>query len=69
MDWAKFAGENPVTAIIIVYLLCQAIAAPFRFGYLAYKHLQRHKNIAACGWPPEYLDADGDIHRPEKEEE
>ena len=34
---------------------------------LIVKRVTRSINISRHGWPPPYLDSDGDIHRPETE--
>lgn len=55
-DFYKFAIDQPyVVAFLafLVYLLCCAAARCFRF-YL------RYLNIHHQGWPPNYLNADGD---------
>lgn len=56
MNIWQFAAENPITAIVLAYLA----GCPFRYGFRAYNRYCRTKNITAQGWPPEYLDADGD---------
>ena len=53
-----FMGEHPVAAFFIAWLAAWAVVSPFRFWF-------RSRNIQAHGWPPDHLDADGDIHRPE----
>lgn len=59
-----FANNNPLTALILAYL----IGAPVRYAYRAYKMQLRAKNIALHGWPTAPMDADGDIVYPDKEE-
>ena len=34
---------------------------------IAWNRFMRHLNIRAAGWPPAYLDADGDQHTPREE--
>jgi hypothetical protein len=55
-----FASQNPGTAFLICWVLAWAAVQPFAYGFKAYNRHIRGKNIAAHGWPPEYLDADGD---------
>jgi len=61
MNIWEFASNSPITALILAYLLM----APVRYGFRAYNNRLRHKNILAHGWPPQPLDADGDVHLPD----
>lgn len=65
MNVWEFAAQNPLTAMILAYILM----APVRYGFRAFNRYLRHKNILAHGWPEAPLDADGDVVYPEKEEE
>lgn len=63
----QFIGENPLTAILLIYFGYLVAALPFR----AFKLLIRHLNIRKQGWPPPHCDADGDLYfeEPEQTEE
>lgn len=61
MNAWEFASKDPITAIILAYLLM----APIRYAYRAYNRRLRHKNILAHGWPSAPMDADGDLIYPE----
>ena len=51
-EFYSFAGEHPWLVFGLAFLL---IHYPFKF----YNRWMRHKNIAASGWPPAHVDADG----------
>lgn len=46
-----------ILALVLVLLVFQLLMTPFR----VVNRWLRHKNIVARGWPPEHLDADGDV--------
>lgn len=50
-----------VAAIILSLLVSDALLALFALLTKAYNRRLRSKNIAAKGWPPPHLDADGDF--------
>ena len=50
----QFMSDNPILTFFIVYMLTTTI---FRIC----NRLIRSRNIKNKGWPPEYLDADGDF--------
>jgi hypothetical protein len=68
MGFWQFWHEHPVLAFFALcaayYTLKWIVRTPFHM----WNRLMRHKNIAAQGWPPPHLDADGDF-KPELEEE
>ena len=53
-----FANQSPILAFFIAWIAAWAFVAPFRLYF-------RSRNIQTRGWPPDYLDADGDTHRPD----
>lgn len=57
----EFMKTEPLVGLIALIVICYAITRPFRYAFEAYNRKLRSKNIAAHGWPPEYLDADGDF--------
>lgn len=68
MKWFfELATQDVFHAIfcgLVIYL-------PFRYAFKFYNRWIRHKNIAAHGYPPPHLDADGDFKpdpEPEKKE-
>lgn len=63
MNIWEFAAGNPITALILAYLLM----APVRYAYRAYNRHLRHKNILAHGWPTAPIDADGDVVYPDND--
>lgn len=54
----QFMSEHPTAAFFIAWVLAWAFVSPFRLYF-------RSRNIQAQGWPPDHLDADGDMHRRE----
>jgi len=54
----EFANNHPFWAFCIIALTLHAVTLPFRL-------FVRHLNIRKAGWPPEWCDADGDIHHKE----
>lgn len=65
MGFFDFANGNPFTAFLMIWAAACVLIAPFKYGYRAYARRLRAQNIAAKGWPPPPLDADGDVVYPE----
>lgn len=63
-EFWEFAMKWPLAVVVVVIAAAWAVTRPFRYAFLAYNRRLRSKNIAAHGWPPVYLDADGDTHHP-----
>lgn len=61
----EVVDAHPFLTFCVVYMMLKFLEWPFRLVNRTIRHL----NIRKAGWPPEYLDADGDIHRKEEEEE
>lgn len=65
-EFFDFGRDQPWLAFFLIcasyYLLKFVITTPMRM----LNRWCRHKNIAAKGWPPPHLDADGDW-KPESE--
>jgi hypothetical protein len=53
----QFMGDHPLLTVALAYLAYQAVTWPFRLV----NRWIRHRNIAAAGWAPFHLDADGDV--------
>lgn len=68
MNIWQFCDKNPFLALALFFLAACAAEAPFKFGFRAWKMSCRSRNIAAQGWPPAHLDADGDF-RPETDDD
>ena len=49
-------------------LLGSVMLAPLHTIFLCWNRWLRSCNVHACGWPPPYLDADGDF-KPEKSDD
>lgn len=60
-EFFRFAGDHPLLTIILALIACSAVVAPFKYAFYAYNRNRRSLNIAAQGWPPSHLDADGDF--------
>ena len=60
-DLFQFASENPWLAFFLALIVSSTIVAPFKIAFQAYNRKLRSMNIAAHGWPPAHLDADGDF--------
>ena len=75
-DFFRFAGEHPFLTFCLAWgvwpvchMLQAILTAPFRYPYLAYKRHLRSQDIRAHGWPSApFMDADGDIIHPPKEQ-
>ena len=59
-EFYTFAGEHPWLTFFLACIGASVVIAPFRFLWSAWNRYLRSKNIAARGWPPAHLDADGD---------
>lgn len=57
-----FMGEQVFLAFFMICSTYYLLRAVF---YLVPNRIIRHLNIRARGWPPEYLDADGDFKEKE----
>jgi hypothetical protein len=57
MTFWDFANQHWLVALLMVWCVAYAATTPFRLYF-------RSRNIRAAGWPPAYLDADGDRHDP-----
>lgn len=57
MNIWQFMADNPVTTVFLVIILAMCFKTPF----WAFNRYLRSRNIAARGWPPAHLDADGDF--------
>lgn len=53
-----FADRNPWTAFFLACIFAWMVVTPIRLYF-------RSRNIAASGWPPVHLDADGDTQLPD----
>ncbi len=56
-DFLAFSGQHPFLAIAFAWLAFHVATWPFRL----INRVIRHRNIVARGWPPDHLDADGDV--------
>lgn len=56
MNGWQFMGEHPFLTFFLALIAANLLAWPFRL----INRWIRHRNIAKAGWPPNYLDADGD---------
>ena len=63
-----FASGSPwlafFLACLVLWFVAQLLLAPFNLVFRCWNRWLRSRNIAARGWPPAHLDADGDF-RPE----
>lgn len=57
----KFSEDHPFLAFFVILVVGQICSLPFRL----INRVIRHKNIKLHGWPPPYLDADGDLKEDE----
>jgi hypothetical protein len=67
-DFWTFASNNPLTALLIVWIVMYAATRPFKYAMRAYIRRLRSRDIQAHGWPRIPMDADGDIVYPDKDE-
>jgi len=58
LDLIQFVDTNPFVSVVIVVCLYFLLKLPFRMI-----------NILVRGWPPEHLDADGDVHHKNEDNE
>lgn len=61
-DFYQFASQHPFLAFCMICAVYYTIKLPFQL----FIYCLRSRNIRAHGWPPVPMDADGDIHHPEK---
>lgn len=62
----EFLFEHPIVSLFALALIFHAInVIVINAITLPIFRLMRHLNIRARGWPPDYLDADGDWIKPE----
>lgn len=61
----EFAGNHWFMALLMFAIACQAAVAVVSGLINLLNRVIRHMNIRKHGWPPDYLDADGDLKRPE----
>ena len=66
-EFYAFAAEHPWLALFLMICVLNGFAVPFKFAGFFWNRYLRSKNIAARGWPPAHLDADGDF-KPEQAE-
>jgi hypothetical protein len=57
----NFADHRPVLFFFSLLICAWVAIAPFRYAFKMYNRHIRARNIAARGWPPPSLDADGDV--------
>ena len=55
-----FMDKHWFVTVILSLIGASTIAFPFRCVAIMYSRMLRSRNIAARGWPPAHLDADGD---------
>lgn len=65
-----FASGSPWLAFFLAWLVLWFVArlllAPFNLVFRCWSRWLRSRNIAARGWPPAHLDADGDFKPEDK---
>ena len=64
LDIIQYIGSDPLK--ILAFLIFWSI--PFGAIVKIVRLLIRHANISKHGWPPSYIDADGDLHKNDKDE-
>lgn len=72
----EFAGDHPFLTWLMawgIWPVCWTVQAvlvsPFRIAHSAYRRKLRSRDIQAHGWPTaRFMDADGNIVHPPKEE-
>jgi hypothetical protein len=62
----SFAAASPWLAFGLSALAVYVLCLPFGFAFRCWNRYLRSRNIAARGWPPEHLDADGDPREPDR---
>lgn len=60
-DFYKFASESPWLTFFLFWISAWIVSLPFTVIFRSWNRYLRSKNIRERGWPPEYLDADGDF--------
>jgi hypothetical protein len=63
MNAWEFMGEHPILTFFLATIVAHMFTHPFKL----INRWIRHRNIAIAGWPPDHLDADGDVHRKESD--
>lgn len=56
-----FATQNPGTTLLMAFLAVTVVSGTVHRLFTLANRWIRHRNILAHGWPPPYLDADGDV--------
>ena len=54
MNAFEFMSKSPILTFFLAWFLADTVCR-------VYKLSMRHMNIRKHGWPPEHLDADGDL--------
>lgn len=65
----EFAKDSPYLFFFGFWIAAWAITAPITYGFYAYKHTLRSRNITAHGWPTAPINADGDVVYPDAGED
>lgn len=55
-DMYRFMGDHPWLTFFLAVIVAEVAIYPLKLV----NRWIRHRNIVAAGWPPIYLDADGD---------
>lgn len=66
MSFWEFANNSPWLTFFLALIAGGVLRAPFHMVTRMTTRITRSRNIAARGWPPAHLDADGDW-KPEPE--
>lgn len=70
IEFFKLANQNPWFVFFTFWVFAWMVVQPFRYAYLAYNRMLRSRNIKIHGWPTnEYMDADGDLVYPDKDDD
>jgi hypothetical protein len=56
MNFWEFLSDSPFLSFFLFAILCQLVISLYKIPF-------RHMNIKHSGWPPEHLDADGDLKK------
>ena len=59
--WDFANNDHAFAAVAIVLIVAVGITSIASWPFRLVNRWIRHQNIKARGWPPEYLDADGDL--------